>query len=105
MSTSATCGSSHMNASEPTVRQLRALTVDFKRIAENSTLRPEQRYDLAMADGCYGRIQTLFKELDMDARFCDLSPGILGHDTCLHLIGEEISQKLNSLSVVLAEPA
>lgn len=105
MSTSDTCSTSYLSTCQATVRQLQALTADFQRIVQNNAVNVEHRYALALNDNCYGRIQALFQELEMDIHVGDLSPRILGYETCLHLIGETITEKLNSLAGLLAEPA
>jgi hypothetical protein len=105
MSTIDTDTPSYLSTCQATVRQLLALAADFKRIAENTAVSPEHRYALALNGACYGRVLALFKELGVDLHVGDLSPRILGHDTCLHLIGEAIKEKLDSLSGLLAEPA
>lgn len=105
MNTIDTCSPSYLSTCQTTVRQLLALAADFKSIADNRAVSSEHRYALALNEACYGRIQALFKELKVDLHIGDLSPRILGYDTCLHLIGEEITEKLNSLSGLLAEPA
>jgi hypothetical protein len=93
---------SNCQAAEP---QLRALAANFKCIVENTTVTAEARYALALNEACYGRIQALFKELDIDLHVGELNPRILGHEVCLHLIVEDITEKLKSLTGSLAEPA
>jgi len=100
-----TCNPLYLSKCQTTVPQLQALSKVFKRFAEDPAVSPEQRYALAMNDGCYGRIELLFEELEVSLPLGDLSPHILGHEVCLHLIGEAFMEQLNGLSCLLAEPA
>lgn len=96
-----TCGAHYLSRRQNQVRELKSLASDFYRIKENTDIELEHRYYLAMHDECYGRIQTLFDELNIPSHVGELSPRILGYETCLNLTWTEIEYRCNSLSGLL----